>query len=1457
MTTRLLSALLLSAILLASPASAQQTTRQVSLPNQDYTESTVDLAVKVLGGVVEIRRTWTWGRWYLNDKWSDLELQPDALGGVKSISRAGRVYSRQSQALGGAYSFDERNFIRATESGWQWYDPFGNSIDYDKDGRALGWSNAAGVRNSLVRDDEGRILGVKDHHGRQRLSIEYEGLLPVRVSDTAGRSVSYRWRGQGSATPGSNGSIGLAQLEQVTDVRGGTWHYSYTQAGYIAGRTDPAGAQIAISYLTQPQRKLSAVSSSTKQGQQAISTATATTKVQLPAAIRVDSITDETGAVTRWRVDYERVKRRYHVSIEHPGGGQQILSYDHRGRLIRNTLGGLSVYSIERISDSQDKATDARGLTTITHYNSARQATRIIHPDGSSEESQYNHAGRKTAHRSASGTQSTWRYDARGNETEHIEAQGAPEQRTTRSTYDEWGQKTSATTGAGDGKGADAATERFTYDTNGNITAHTDAAGHTTHYTHNNQGQILTETDPLGNTTSYQYDAAGNLLKVTDALGNATSTQYDGLGRVTAITSAEGRTLTVRRDSAGRPLAISAGQDSISLTYNTLGLPEAISQPAGGAWQASYDKMGRIASLTDPAGNAIRYEYGEADSPLAGLLTKIHWPTYSESYQYDQRSRQTAVTQHLGEQGKEGEERTQSQRRSYGADGQLLASFDAEENATLYSYDALGRLTKTTDPLGGETIQTWDAKDNLLTLTDAEGNTHRFEYDAAGRLTKETRPLGGSTTYEWDAAGRLIKRTDAEGATRIYTWDAAGRLIKEEHKAAGQTAQGTLEQSITYTYDKDGLLSAYQQTDAQGNLISSASYQRDSQGRITSTDTTYAKAGGAPLSFHTEQGHTADGQPASLTYPDGSQQSYTYSQGQLASITTPANEAITYSSYNWLAPRLITMPGASTGIVWDALLRPRHQSTNADGNVLASRSYDYNQLGNITTIAGDSGSTSYAYDKLGRLTDAAPNDKHKLLGLPEEKYLYDKVGNRTASGHQNGLWNYNEDNQLTSYPRYFTTLADGNVMNEDIAVSYTATGHTKEEKGLNWQRQYSYNAAERLSKVEDNRSGASASYRYDPFGRRISKTITQGKVSTTTYYIYGEHGLMAEADETGKLTKAYGFHPDAQSSGLWSTNPVWQADVKNGKLTDEQTQWHYLHTDHLGTPFMATNKQGQRTWRAYQQAFGEAVIDKDATTTVNLRFPGQYFDEETGTHYNFQRDYSPYTGRYLQADPIGLNGGLNLYRYAYNSPLMYMDPEGEIVWMPIIFAVFSTVASVADAYWQEPCATSFGDFLGSTAFWASFAKGLASGAVGGYFMAGAKVVHASSMLAFARGAAESIFADAAGLLAETAVEGKLRFLNGTSAFHASSGGFAAWFDHSVNETAINNKIAARNIYKAQHVGIERINLDSGYARINGGTLIKRPSPPKLPSFWLSNAMNFANAAFDPGLAYIGRSCRCH
>jgi RHS repeat-associated protein len=107
----------------------------------------------------------------------------------------------------------------------------------------------------------------------------------------------------------------------------------------------------------------------------------------------------------------------------------------------------------------------------------------------------------------------------------------------------------------------------------------------------------------------------------------------------------------------------------------------------------------------------------------------------------------------------------------------------------------------------------------------------------------------------------------------------------------------------------------------------------------------------------------------------------------------------------------------------------------------------------------------------------------------------------------------------------------------------------------------------------------------------------------------------------------------------------------------------YLHLDHLGTPKRATNSAGTTIWRAENDAFYTTLPnedpDQDGTlTTVNLRFPGQYYDQETGLHYNWNRYYDPRTGRYIASDPIGLKGGLNSYAYVDNNPLRWIDPLG-------------------------------------------------------------------------------------------------------------------------------------------------------------------------------------------------------
>ena len=115
--------------------------------------------------------------------------------------------------------------------------------------------------------------------------------------------------------------------------------------------------------------------------------------------------------------------------------------------------------------------------------------------------------------------------------------------------------------------------------------------------------------------------------------------------------------------------------------------------------------------------------------------------------------------------------------------------------------------------------------------------------------------------------------------------------------------------------------------------------------------------------------------------------------------------------------------------------------------------------------------------------------------------------------------------------------------------------------------------------------------------------------------------------------------------------PTAEAVVPNGKL-------YYIHTDHLGTPQAMTSEAGSVVWRATYGPFGQASIDPSSTVEMNIRFPGQYYDQETGLHYNYFRTYDPSTGRYIESDPIGLEGGLNTYAYAYSNPLRYIDPLG-------------------------------------------------------------------------------------------------------------------------------------------------------------------------------------------------------
>ncbi|MCD2165410.1 RHS repeat-associated core domain-containing protein [Comamonas koreensis] len=1214
--------------------------------NGEYQESNTDLSVKVLGGSLDIARSWSQGRWWLNPAWAPLSFELDPLGSdAKVIERVGVLYERSGQSdlymaksKGNAPVYIKRLKDAAGQhTGWQWYDRFGNTINYNQDGVIQSYANASGVKVSFAYDSatSARIL---DHFDKTIYTVTMAGGLITKIEDLAGRSVSYQWAGQ--------------RLAQVTDVMGHTWKYEYDANGQITSRTDPLGLKISAQYIQSipaPEPMLSLG----KKGVTIDPTGTSGTTQKLAnlwGGGRVGQFDGQSGCASTGANNYLRERRVFEVTYTDCRGNATVTQYDLQGNELSRTFNGKKTASNQWDGAYQQKYTNARGYSTTTTYDSNYQPLQITHPDGSVEKYTYEPVfGRQSSYTNQLGVVSTWRYDSKGNVTEWVEAKGLPEERTTLYTYDQHSQLTSTTKGAGDATKADAITQSWQYDSAGNVTTQTDGEGHARKMAYDLRGAPTSRTDALNRTTSLEVDAAGNVTKATNPLGHATQIRYDARGRRTHVISPMGNTQITRYDQRGRVIEILAPGENEGAgrrtVYDSNGWPiQSISQ-SGLVTETTYDERGRIQATKDPARNTTRYEYGADDTEQAGLLIATQYPTYKETYRYDQQGRQIVTMQHLGGN----ETRTQSQ--TYDVLGQRVASTDPGGKTTLVEYDALGRKSQSTDPAGQTTSQSWNAFDQLTSLRDANGNTHRFEYDKVGRQIKEVRPMGGAIAYRYDAAHQLILRTDAGGNTKAYVYDSAGQMVAEEHKIGGSTP----DQRIAYQYHKDGQLTAYEQKDGAANLISSVIYTQDPQGRTVQSQTTYGKVDDSgSFNFTTGQSFNSDGQLASQTYPDGSTQTYSYNNGQLAQITLPNGSEIRYQNYQWNVPTSIQTPGAAKSLALDALQRPtRIQVKNSSDQVLASKAYQYDKAGNITQIDSDLGTTQYGYDSLDRLTQATPDQSLQGLGLPSEQYGYDAVGNRTSSAHQPGTWSYNADNQMVRYPSK-TPFSPSPAV--DTQVSYTPQGHTQQETSGQDSKTYRYNAAERLITYESS-DGTQAHYRYDPFGRRISKSVTKDAAMQVTYLIYSEQALMGELDKDGTLQLAYGFNPVSGQQGSWSTDPIWQAEAVNGSLSKPDTAYHYLYTDHLGTPHIATDKTGAITWKTIAESFG-AMEEVENSVRVNLRFPGQYWDEESGKHYNFYRYYRSETGRYMKSDPVGLSAGVNFYGYGFANPLYFIDSVG-------------------------------------------------------------------------------------------------------------------------------------------------------------------------------------------------------
>lgn len=1160
----------------------------VTLPNGEFTFSAEDMRVKVLGGAVTVKRTWSNGQWYVNPAWADLKFTLDgADGGVSVIDRAGAQYARTGNGL---FVFDQRFFIRRTTNGFQWYDRQGNTIDYDAAGRILGYADRNGVKVGFEYDGSGNRSRIFDHQGQTVLSFTYTNGWLTAVTDRTGRQVQYKYQGE--------------NLVEVVDVLGNSSTYTYDGNHQVLTLKDAEGRQTTVSYATSvappPGANASLKSTSgvspVTNGNGVSTTSSAVTVIRPPLS-RVGTVTDALGKTTTYQADYDRVTRRYTVTTIAPSGARTTGVYNAEGRMLSQQIGSRTTSQLQFDINNTEISLNERGLATRIQYDDARHPLTTWYPDGSQVKASYDPTyGNPLEVTDEAGIVTRYSYDGKGNLTQTTEAASRPEQRITRSTYDSHGQKTSETR-AGVTSVEDATTT-FSYDGYGNLASVTDPLGKTTTFTYDVMGNVLTRTDALGQVTTYTYDAAGRQTKRTDALNHSVTLTYDKVGNPLTSTDALGNVTTLTYDKLNRRIKIQDPTGGIRESqYDDDGRLKTLLDQGTAIVTLTYDGDGRLASTTDGNGNTTSYEYGAAGSGLEGLLTATVYPSYREEYKYDPRDRRTqtirvldANTRHTTTTGFDGV-------------GRPVSTTDALGRSTINQYDALGRLIQTTDAGNNVTSFSYDSRDNLLTVTDANGNVTRYAYDKADRRTSETKAAGGTIQYDFDAVGNLTKRTDALGQERRYSYDVAKRLATEEHypKVNGNLVASPAK-TISYSYDAADRLTGYSDGVTQG------SYTLDGRGRRTQETVDY---GTFQKTLSTT--YQANGLKQSVTDPDGAVTTYTYDSNRQLKTLTIGGKTLSIDSYQWTRPSQETLPGLTRTTSYDALLRPTEIKVSKNNQAQMDHRYSYDAI-NLTSKQTLDGTTTYAYDNLDRLTQATPPATLQAAPthLPVEQYGYDAVHNRTSSQHQPGTWTYGPDNQLMSF-------GEGA---EQTSLEYDGNGHQVKRTVNGTVTQYRYDAAERLTEIADGNGATTASYAYDPFGRRIRKTAN----GQTTYYQYADEGLIAEYDPAGSIQTSYGWLP----GNLWGTSPV----VMRKPNAANQPIYFY-HNDHLGTPQQMTDTAGNVVWLGRAEAFGRTVVDSASTITNNFRFPGQYEDDETGTFYNYFRDYDPATGRYVESDPIG------------------------------------------------------------------------------------------------------------------------------------------------------------------------------------------------------------------------------
>ncbi|MEU1405023.1 putative T7SS-secreted protein [Streptomyces sp. NPDC005728] len=879
--------------------------------------------------------------------------------------------------------------------------------------------------------------------------------------------------------------------------------------------------------------------------------------------------------------------------------------------------------------------------TPLAAVTSAGQGVRIS-----------THSGRVTAYHLTATGQELKRFGySEGNLTEVINASGLP----LHFTYDDSGRVTSWTDTndrsyvyeyddqdrciAQTGSAGHMAT-RFSYgepdlETGLRVTTAINGEGHSSRYQVNDAWQVVAVIDALGAETRYRRDRYNRLLSQTDPLGHTTTFEYDEAGNATRVVRPDGREARAEYNELGLPVkVVNPDGTVVRQTYDERGNRTSVTNLAGQTTRFTYTEAGHLSSVTTPLGHTTTVACDRSGLPL-GATNPLGATT---RYERDAFGRPTAITDPIGA----------TTHLSWTVEGHLAHHAAPDGTTESWTYDGEGNCTSHTDPIGGVTHFEYTHFDLLTARTGPDGVRYEFDHDSELRLTKVTNPQGFTWTYEYDAAGRLVMEADFDDRTLTYTHDAAGRLTSrrnvlgevlsfERNELGHVTRKNAAGQVTTYAYDLTDQLA--QATGPDGTTLT---LLRDRFGRLHSET-----VNGRTLSYR----YDALGRRTGRTTPTGATTTWSYDiVGRRTGMVT-SGRAIDFT-YDEAGREVSRRIGGTMALehTFDPLGRLTLQSvTDTAGRTVQRRVYSYRADGNLIGVDDQlAGSRRFGLDATGRVTAV------HAAGWTES-YAYDEAGNQTQAA-----WPMDHPGQEAVGPRTYTgtrITRAGNVRYEHDALGRITLRQKPRlsRKPDTWR--YEWDAEDRLTSVVTP-DGTRWCYTYDPLGRRTAKLRLSADGETVVEgvdFTWDGTTLCEQTSTSPDLPNPVTLTWDHQGlRPLAQTERITAADAPEDEI---DSRFFAIVTDLVGTPRELIDEQGDIAWRTRSTLWGTTAWAADSTAYTPLRFPGQYYDPETGLHYNYFRHYDPETARYLSPDPLGLAPASNPTTYVFN-PLAWTDALG-------------------------------------------------------------------------------------------------------------------------------------------------------------------------------------------------------